>query len=142
MRDYTLTRYFIVEAKKRPNVVAPNMAHLGRSRFVRPLTRRNSILRRRLSMNPGPVNYRLGTCYAIATAILVSFQEPFCALAARSLGSLDFMAVTQLALLLSDSSSGQPPRLRRNRYRPQPLAQARGHFSHRSRWPYPVRYRP
>jgi hypothetical protein len=52
-------------------------------------------------MNAGPINYRLGTFYAIATAILVSFQEPFCTLAARSLGSLDFMAFTQLALLLS-----------------------------------------
>jgi drug/metabolite transporter (DMT)-like permease len=52
-------------------------------------------------MNAGPINYRLGTFYAVATAILVSFHEPFCALAARSLGSLDFMAFTQLALLLS-----------------------------------------
>ena len=54
------------------------------------------------SINPGgPVDYRLGTFYAIATAVLVSFQEPFSALAARSLGSLDFMAFTQLALLFS-----------------------------------------
>jgi drug/metabolite transporter (DMT)-like permease len=48
-----------------------------------------------------PVDYRLGTFYALATAVLVSFQEPFSALAARSLGSLDFMAFTQLALLFS-----------------------------------------
>jgi hypothetical protein len=34
-------------------------------------------------------------------AILVSFQEPFSALAARSLRSLDFMAFTQLALVFS-----------------------------------------
>ena len=47
------------------------------------------------------IDYRLGTFYAIATAILVSFQAPFSALAARSLGSLDFMAFTQLALLFS-----------------------------------------
>jgi drug/metabolite transporter (DMT)-like permease len=54
------------------------------------------------SLSPrGPIDYRLGTSYAIATAVLVSFQEPFSALAARSLGSLDFMAFTQLALLLS-----------------------------------------
>jgi drug/metabolite transporter (DMT)-like permease len=52
-------------------------------------------------MNAGPINYRLGTFYAIASAILVSFQEPLCAPAARSLGSLNFMAFTQLALLLS-----------------------------------------
>jgi drug/metabolite transporter (DMT)-like permease len=54
------------------------------------------------SVSPrGPIDYRLGTFYAIATAVLVSFQEPFSALAARSLGSLDFMAFTQLALLFS-----------------------------------------
>ena len=53
-------------------------------------------------MSPrGPIDYRLGTFYAIATAVLVSFQVPFSALAARSLGSLDFMAFTQLALLFS-----------------------------------------
>jgi drug/metabolite transporter (DMT)-like permease len=48
-----------------------------------------------------PIDYRLGTSYAIATALLVSFQAPFSALAARTLGSLDFMAFTQLALLFS-----------------------------------------
>jgi hypothetical protein len=42
----------------------------------------------------GPIDYRLGTVYAIATAVLVSLQEPFSALAARSLGSLDFIAFT------------------------------------------------
>lgn len=49
----------------------------------------------------GPSDYRLGTFYAIATALLMSFQAPSSALAARTLGSLDFMALTQLALLLS-----------------------------------------
>src|ERR1700743_2129149 len=49
----------------------------------------------------GPSDYRLGTLYAIATALLMSFQAPSSALAARTLGSLDFMAFTQLALLLS-----------------------------------------
>jgi drug/metabolite transporter (DMT)-like permease len=49
----------------------------------------------------GPRDYRLGTSYAIATALLMSFQAPFSALAARTLGSLDFMAFTQLALLFS-----------------------------------------
>jgi hypothetical protein len=46
-------------------------------------------------------HYRLGTSYAVVTAILVSFQEPFSALPARSLRSLDFMAFTQLALVFS-----------------------------------------
>ena len=49
----------------------------------------------------GPSDYRLGTFYAIATALLMSFQAPSSALAARTLGSLHFMAFTQLALLLS-----------------------------------------
>jgi drug/metabolite transporter (DMT)-like permease len=49
----------------------------------------------------GPIDYRLGTSYALATAVLVSFQEPFSVLAARSLSSIDFMAFTQLALLFS-----------------------------------------
>ena len=49
----------------------------------------------------GPRDYRLGTSYAIATALLMSFQAPFSAFAARTLGSLDFMAFTQLALLFS-----------------------------------------
>jgi drug/metabolite transporter (DMT)-like permease len=54
------------------------------------------------SVSPNsPADYRVGTFYAIATAVLVSFQVPFSALAARSLGSLDFMAFTQLALLFS-----------------------------------------
>jgi drug/metabolite transporter (DMT)-like permease len=52
-------------------------------------------------MSKGTINYRLGTSYAVVTAILVSFQEPFSALAARSLRSLDFMAFTQLALVFS-----------------------------------------
>jgi len=49
----------------------------------------------------GPSDYRQGTFYAIATALLMSFQAPSSALAARTLGSLDFMAFTQLALLFS-----------------------------------------
>ena len=48
-----------------------------------------------------PKDYRSGTSYAIATAFLMSFQAPFSASAARSLGSLNFMAFTQLALLFS-----------------------------------------
>ncbi len=46
-------------------------------------------------------DYGLGIRYAIATAALLALQEPFSALAARTLSSLDFMALTQLALLLS-----------------------------------------
>ena len=46
-------------------------------------------------------DYRRGTLYAIATAILIAVQEPFSAAAATKLSSLDFMAVTQIALLCS-----------------------------------------
>ncbi len=54
------------------------------------------------SVSPsGPIDYRRGTFYAIATALLMSFQAPSSALAARTLGALDFMAFTQFALLLS-----------------------------------------
>jgi drug/metabolite transporter (DMT)-like permease len=49
----------------------------------------------------GAKDYRSGTSYAIATALLMSFQAPFSAFAARTLGSLDFMALTQIALLFS-----------------------------------------
>ena len=49
----------------------------------------------------GETDYSVGLLYAIATAALLALQEPFSALAARTLSSLDFMALTQLALLLS-----------------------------------------
>ena len=46
-------------------------------------------------------NYRLGSLYALVTAVLVATQEPFSALAARRLSSSYFIFLTQLALLLS-----------------------------------------
>ncbi len=49
----------------------------------------------------GRLDYGHGTLYAIGTAVLLAVQEPFSAYAARTLSSLDFMALTQLALLLS-----------------------------------------
>lgn len=49
----------------------------------------------------GQLDYGQGTSYAIGTAVLLAVQEPFSALAARTLTSLDFMALTQVALLLS-----------------------------------------
>jgi len=47
------------------------------------------------------VDYRLGTLYALATAILLALQPPFSAPAARNLTSMDFMGLTQCALLFS-----------------------------------------
>jgi drug/metabolite transporter (DMT)-like permease len=49
----------------------------------------------------GQPDYRRGTFYALATAILLALQAPCAAPAARNLNSLDFMAFTQFALLLS-----------------------------------------
>jgi hypothetical protein len=46
-------------------------------------------------------NYRLGSVYALVTAMLVATQEPFSALAARRLSSSYFIFLTQFALLLS-----------------------------------------
>jgi drug/metabolite transporter (DMT)-like permease len=52
--------------------------------------------------SPSPhANYRLGSLYALVTAVLVATQEPFSALAARRLSSSYFIFLTQLALLLS-----------------------------------------
>jgi drug/metabolite transporter (DMT)-like permease len=46
-------------------------------------------------------NYRTGALCAIATAFLLAVQQPFSALAARKLSSLQFIGVTQAALLLA-----------------------------------------
>ena len=46
-------------------------------------------------------NYKLGAVYSLATAVLLSIQAPFSALAARGLTSPEFICLTQLALLLS-----------------------------------------
>jgi hypothetical protein len=46
-------------------------------------------------------NYRLGSLYAVATALLFAIQEPFSSLAARRLTPLQFVCLTQVALLIS-----------------------------------------
>jgi hypothetical protein len=46
-------------------------------------------------------NYRLGSICAVATAFLLAAQEPFSALAARKLSTLQFVGITQAALLLA-----------------------------------------
>jgi drug/metabolite transporter (DMT)-like permease len=52
--------------------------------------------------SPSPrANYRLGSLYALVTAVLVATQEPFSALAARRLSSSYFIFLTQFALLSS-----------------------------------------
>ena len=46
-------------------------------------------------------DYRLGMAYALLTAGLLALQEPFSALAARKLSAVNFLAFTQVSLLLS-----------------------------------------
>ena len=48
-----------------------------------------------------PINYRLGSLYALFTALLYSFQEPFSFPAAKHFTTLQFVCLTQIALLLS-----------------------------------------
>jgi drug/metabolite transporter (DMT)-like permease len=47
------------------------------------------------------VNYKLGSLYAVVTAFLLSIQEPFSFLAAKRLSVLQFVFLTQVALLMS-----------------------------------------
>jgi drug/metabolite transporter (DMT)-like permease len=46
-------------------------------------------------------NYRLGSLYGLITAFLLATQEPFSFLAARRLDTVQFVCLTQIALLLS-----------------------------------------
>lgn len=46
-------------------------------------------------------NYRLGALYSVFTALLLSTQHPFSAVAARKLSTAQFVCVTQFALLAS-----------------------------------------
>jgi drug/metabolite transporter (DMT)-like permease len=48
-----------------------------------------------------PINYRLGSLYAVMTACLYATQEPFSFPAARHLNTMQFVCLTQIALLLS-----------------------------------------
>jgi drug/metabolite transporter (DMT)-like permease len=56
-------------------------------------------------MQPPPpmrrTNYRLGSVYAVVTALLLSVQEPFSFLAAKRLSPTQFVFLTQVALLMS-----------------------------------------
>jgi drug/metabolite transporter (DMT)-like permease len=48
-----------------------------------------------------PENYRLGSLLSITTAFLIATQEPFSSLAATQLNFVQFICLTQIALLLS-----------------------------------------
>lgn len=47
------------------------------------------------------INYKLGSIYAVGTALLLSVQEPFSFLAAKRLSVTQFVFLTQVALLMS-----------------------------------------
>jgi drug/metabolite transporter (DMT)-like permease len=47
------------------------------------------------------VNYRLGSLYSVITAFLYATQEPFSFPAARRLSAMQFVCLTQIALLIS-----------------------------------------
>ena len=47
------------------------------------------------------INYRLGALYSLVTAVLYATQEPFSFPAARHLSTLQFVCLTQIALLIS-----------------------------------------
>ncbi len=51
--------------------------------------------------NSAPPNYRLGSFLSLATAFLLATQEPFSFLAARRLTTMQFVCLTQIALLIS-----------------------------------------
>ncbi len=50
---------------------------------------------------PNPINYRLGSVYSLVTACLFATQEPFSFLAAKRLSAIQFVFLTQIALLIS-----------------------------------------
>jgi drug/metabolite transporter (DMT)-like permease len=61
-----------------------------------------------------PINYRLGSLYAVITAVLYATQEPFSFPAARHLNTLQFVCLTQIALLVSIPFLTAPPASRRD----------------------------
>ena len=54
-----------------------------------------------MPLSGSSINYRLGSLYAVTTAILYSTQEPFSFPAARHLNSFQFVCLTQIALFVS-----------------------------------------
>src|SRR5271166_887911 len=54
-----------------------------------------------MPQSASPINYRLGSLFAFITALLYSVQEPFSFPAARHFTTLQFVCLTQIALLIS-----------------------------------------
>jgi drug/metabolite transporter (DMT)-like permease len=60
------------------------------------------------------INYRLGSLYSVITAFLYATQEPFSFPAAKHLSTLQFVALTQISLLISIPLLTSPPPSRRD----------------------------
>ena len=54
-----------------------------------------------MSQDASSINYRLGSLYSVVTAFLYATQEPFSFPAAKHLNTLQFVALTQVSLLVS-----------------------------------------
>ena len=54
-----------------------------------------------MGLSASSINYRLGSLYSVVTAFLYATQEPFSFPAARHLNTLQFVALTQVSLLVS-----------------------------------------
>jgi drug/metabolite transporter (DMT)-like permease len=67
-----------------------------------------------MPLSGSSINYRLGSLYAVITAILYATQEPFSFPAARHLNTLQFVCLTQIALLVSIPLLTAPPASRRD----------------------------
>ena len=59
-------------------------------------------------------NYRLGSLYSTVTAFLYATQEPFSFLAAKRLNTMQFVCLTQIALLISIPLVTTPAKSRRD----------------------------
>jgi drug/metabolite transporter (DMT)-like permease len=67
-----------------------------------------------LRSSASSINYRLGSLYSVITAFLYATQEPFSFPAARHLSTLQFVALTQISLLVSIPLLTSPPASRRD----------------------------
>ena len=98
------------------------------------------------AVSGSPINYRLGSLYAVITACLYATQEPFSFPAARHLNTLQFVCLTQIALLVSipllTAAPGQSPRLGRLVPKTRQLRLSGGHLRHRAMRPLVVQLRP
>jgi hypothetical protein len=67
-----------------------------------------------MSQTASSINYRLGSLYSVITAFLYATKEPFSFPAAKHLNTLQFVCLTQIALLASIPFLTLPPPSRRD----------------------------